>query len=180
MLFVARSHYDHEGVAVSRLSSLCLALDIVSCCLSLFGEPCPSLYKLKGRLTCRVLLGLELTYSLLQVGYKYGSCFLVKEIFLMPSVLSRPIITRPGLLGLGPLSSVWPAVGAIIKSPGSWVANLPAGYDEASSPAGSYSRPGHTAGYIPDISPQFNLDLSMLNWSCKINTRTNLIGCAPG
>ena len=30
MLFVARSHYDHEVVAVSRLSSFCLALDIVS------------------------------------------------------------------------------------------------------------------------------------------------------
>ena len=70
------------------------------------GVPRPSLYKLKRRLTCRVLVGLKLTYSLLQVGYKYGTCFLVKEIFLMPSVLSRPIITRPGLLGLGPLSSV--------------------------------------------------------------------------
>ena len=34
MLFVARSHYHHEGVAVNRLSSLCLALDIVSSCLS--------------------------------------------------------------------------------------------------------------------------------------------------
>ena len=155
---------------------LCLALEIVSC----LGCPAPPYISWRGGFTCRVLVGLELTYSLLQVGYKYGSCFLVKEIFLMPSVLSRPIITRPGLLGLGPLSSVWPAVGAIIKSPGSWVANLPAGYDEASSPAGSYSRLGHTAGYIPDMSPQFNLDLSMLNWSCKINTRTNLIGCAPG
>ena len=99
--------------------SRCLALEIVFCCLSSFGEPCPSLYMLKGRLTCRVLVGLELNYSLLQVRYKYESCFLVKEIFLMPSVLSRPIITRPSLLGLGPLSSVWPAIGAIIKSPGS-------------------------------------------------------------
>ena len=93
MLFVARSHYDHEGVAVSRLSSLCLALDIVSCCLSLFGEPCPSLYKLEGRVTCGVLVGLGLVYLLLQVDYKSGSCFLVKEIFLTPFLLSRPTIT---------------------------------------------------------------------------------------
>ena len=31
MLFEARSHYHHERVAVNRLSSLCLALEIVSC-----------------------------------------------------------------------------------------------------------------------------------------------------
>ena len=30
-------------------------------------------------------------------------------------------------------------------------------------PSGLRLRPGHTVGYIPDISPQFNLDLSMLN-----------------
>ena len=29
MLFVARSHYHHEGVAVNRLSELCLTLQIV-------------------------------------------------------------------------------------------------------------------------------------------------------
>ena len=34
MLFEARSHYHHEGVAVNWLSSLCLALEIFSCCLS--------------------------------------------------------------------------------------------------------------------------------------------------
>ena len=32
MLFVARSHYDHEEVDVSRISSLCLALEIIACC----------------------------------------------------------------------------------------------------------------------------------------------------
>ena len=69
MLFVARFHYDYEEVAVSRLSSLCLALDIVSC--PLFGEPCPSLYKLEGRVTCGVLVGLS--YLVLQAGYKSGS-----------------------------------------------------------------------------------------------------------
>ena len=37
MLFVARSHYHHEGVAVNRLSSLCLALRLflLACSLSL-------------------------------------------------------------------------------------------------------------------------------------------------
>ena len=39
--------------------------------LSLFGEPCPSLYMLKGRVTCGVLVGL--TYLVLQAGYKSGS-----------------------------------------------------------------------------------------------------------
>ena len=73
MLFEARSHYAHDGVAVSRLSSFCLALDIVSCFLSLFGEPCPSLYKLEGRVTCGVLVGLELAYLVLQAGLKSGS-----------------------------------------------------------------------------------------------------------
>ena len=73
MLFVARSHYAHEGVAVSRLSSLCIALDIVSYSLSLFGEPCPSLYKLEGRVTGGVQIGLGLADLLLQAGYKSGS-----------------------------------------------------------------------------------------------------------
>ena len=31
MLFEARSHYHHEGVAVNRLSSLYLALKIIFC-----------------------------------------------------------------------------------------------------------------------------------------------------
>ena len=38
MLFEARSHYHHEGVAVNRLSSLCLALEIIdSCPVPLWG-----------------------------------------------------------------------------------------------------------------------------------------------
>ena len=79
-------------VAVSRLP-LCLALEIVLVSLSLFGEPCPSLYKLEGRVTCGVPVGLRLVYLLLQINYKSGSCFLVKEIFVIPSHLIRPIIT---------------------------------------------------------------------------------------
>ena len=75
----------------------CLALEIISCCPSLFGVPCPSLYKLEGRVTCGVLVGLGLVYLLLQVNYKSGSCFLVKQIFVIPFFLSRPIInvSRP-------------------------------------------------------------------------------------
>ena len=73
MLFVARSHYAHEKSRRKPAPPLCLALDIVSCCLSLFGEPCPSLYKLEGRVTCGVLVGLGLAYLLLQAGYKSGS-----------------------------------------------------------------------------------------------------------
>ena len=57
------------------------------------GEPCPSLYKLEGRVTCGVLVGLGLVYLFLQVEYKSGSCFLVKEIFVIPFFLSRPTIT---------------------------------------------------------------------------------------
>ena len=74
MMFEARSHYHHEGVAVNRLSSLCLALEIVLVLfLSLFGEPCPSLYKLEGWLTCGVQIGLGLAYLALHAGYKSGS-----------------------------------------------------------------------------------------------------------
>ena len=39
----------------------------------------------------------------------------------------------------------------------------PAGLSSDLLLPGYHLRPGHTAGYIPDISPQFNLDLSMLN-----------------
>ena len=73
MLFEARSHYHHEVVTVNRLSSLCLALDIVSCLLVPLWVPCPSLYKLEGRVTCGVQIGLGLAYLLLQAGYKSGS-----------------------------------------------------------------------------------------------------------
>ena len=63
---------------------------IVSSFLSLFGEPCPSLYKLEGRVTSGVLVGLGLIYLFVQVEYKSGSCFLVKEIFLTPFLLNGP------------------------------------------------------------------------------------------
>ena len=42
--------------------SRCLALEIVSCYLVPLGEPCPPLYKLEGRVTCGVLVGLGLLY----------------------------------------------------------------------------------------------------------------------
>ena len=86
----------------SGTGSRCLALEIVSCSLSLFGVPCPSLYKLEGRVTCGVLVGLGLVYLLLQVNYKSGSCFLVKEIFVIPFFLSPPIINVSRPSGLGP------------------------------------------------------------------------------
>ena len=73
MLFVARSHYAYEKSRRKPAPPLCLALDIVSCYLSLFGVPCPSLYKLEGRATCGVQIGLGLAYLLLQAGYKSGS-----------------------------------------------------------------------------------------------------------
>ena len=80
MLFEARSHYHHEGVAVNWLSSLCLALEIVSSFLSLFGELGPSLYNLEGRVTCVVLVGLGLFYnkwnpSLASFVREYSLCF---------------------------------------------------------------------------------------------------------
>ena len=68
---MARSHYDHERVAVSRLSPLYLALDIALVPLFFFGVPCPSLYKLEGRVICGVVVGLA--YLVLQAGFKSGS-----------------------------------------------------------------------------------------------------------
>ena len=68
MLFVARSHYDHERVDGKPALPFRLALDLVSSFLSLSGEPCPSLYKLEGRVTCGVQIGLGLAYLLLQAG----------------------------------------------------------------------------------------------------------------
>ena len=70
MLFVARSHYAHERSRRKPAPPLCLALEIVLVAMSLFGEPCPSLYKLEGRVTCGVLVGLA--YIVLQAGYKSG------------------------------------------------------------------------------------------------------------
>ena len=37
MLFVARSHYHHEGIAVNRLSQLCLALNCLFFLVPLWG-----------------------------------------------------------------------------------------------------------------------------------------------
>ena len=73
MLFEARSHYAHRESPRKLAPPLCLALDIVSCYLSLFGVPFPSLYKLEGRVTCGVQIGLGLAYLLLQARYKCES-----------------------------------------------------------------------------------------------------------
>ena len=83
------------------------------------GEPCPSLYKLEGRVTCGVLVGLGLVYLLLQVNYKSGSCFLVKEIFVIPFFLSRPIINVSRPSGPWALSSIWNTRWVINESSGS-------------------------------------------------------------
>ena len=50
MLFEARSHYDHEGVAVNRLSSLCLALRLflLACNLSPLWRALPLLIYVEG------------------------------------------------------------------------------------------------------------------------------------
>ena len=72
MLFEARSHYAHREsphkpappfVSSPRYWFLFLV----------FGVPCPSLYKLEGRGTCGVQIGLGLAYLLLQAGYKSGT-----------------------------------------------------------------------------------------------------------
>ena len=99
MLFEARSHYDHGRGAGNRLS----VSSPRDCFLLLvpLGEPCPSLYKLEGRVTCGVLVGLGLVYLLLQVNYKSGSCFLVKEIFVISFFLSGPPSDEPAFWALG-------------------------------------------------------------------------------
>ena len=71
MLFVARSHYAHQGVTVTPILLVVSSLKIIQP-LPL-GVPCPSLYKLEGRVTCGVQIGLGLAYLLLQAGYKSGS-----------------------------------------------------------------------------------------------------------
>ena len=77
-------------------------------------------------------------------------------------------VSRPS--GLWALLSIWPARRVTNESVilGGLSVNRQA---PGGSPVSRQLPPGHTEGYIPDISPQFNLDLSMLNWSCKINTR---------
>ena len=130
MLFEARSHYDHGRVAGNRLSVSsprdCFLLPVP------LGEPCPSLYKLEGRVTCGVLVGLGLVYLLLQVNYKFGSCFLIKEIFVIPFLLSRPIITWAGLLGFGPCCPSDPPAGLLMSRQDRagylWIAKLWAGH----------------------------------------------------
>ena len=72
MLFESRSHYHHEGVAVNRLSSLCLALEIIDCCLSLlplWGAQ-PLLIYVEGAGYMWSPIRIRTSLSLKETGYK--------------------------------------------------------------------------------------------------------------
>ena len=75
MLFEARSHYHHEGVAVNRLSSLCLALRLflLACSLSLFGGALPLLIYVEGAGYMWSPIRIRTSLSLIQTGYKSWS-----------------------------------------------------------------------------------------------------------
>ena len=69
MLFVARSHYDHERVA-GLAGSLCLALEIVSSCLCLWGA-LPLLIYVEGAGYMWSPIRIRTSLSLIQTGYKF-------------------------------------------------------------------------------------------------------------
>ena len=73
MLFEARSHYHHEGLAVNRLSSLCLALEIIDCCLSPFWGALPLLIYVEGAGYMWSPIRIRTSLSLIQTGYKSWS-----------------------------------------------------------------------------------------------------------
>ena len=81
MLFEARSHYHHEGVAVNRLSSLCLALKIIDCSPPLWGA-LPLLIYVEGASYMWSPIRIRTSLSLIQTGYKSWSQLLVRQIFL--------------------------------------------------------------------------------------------------
>jgi hypothetical protein len=62
---------DYKGAILLPLITRASTLILSKTCLSPSpcGVPCPSLYKLKGRLTCSVLVGLQLVSFLLQAGH---------------------------------------------------------------------------------------------------------------
>ena len=73
MLFEARSHYHHEGVAVNRLSSLCLALDIISSCLVPLWGALPLLIYVEGAGYMWSPIRIRTSLSLIRTGYKSWS-----------------------------------------------------------------------------------------------------------
>ena len=73
MLFEARSHYHHEGVAVNRLSSLCLALDIVSCSPPPLWGALPLLIYVEGAVYMWSPIRIRTSLSLIQTGYESRS-----------------------------------------------------------------------------------------------------------
>ena len=74
MLFEARSHYHHEGVAVNRLSSLSNPT-IVSSCLSLvpLWGALPLLIYVEGAGYVWSPIRIRTSLSLIQTGYKSRS-----------------------------------------------------------------------------------------------------------
>ena len=77
MLFEARSHYHHEGVAVNRLSSLCLALRLFLLACSLLLVPLwgalPLLIYVEGAGYMWSPIRIRTSLSLIQTGYKSRS-----------------------------------------------------------------------------------------------------------
>ena len=75
MLFEARSHYHHEGVAVNRLSSLCLALRLflLASSLSPLWGALPLLIYVEGAGYMWSPIRIRTSLSLIQTGYKSWS-----------------------------------------------------------------------------------------------------------
>ena len=74
MLFEARSHYHHEGVAVNRLSSLCLALRLfLACSLSPLWGALPLLIYVEGAVYMWSPIRIMTILSLIQTGYESWS-----------------------------------------------------------------------------------------------------------
>ena len=70
MLFVAKSHYHHEGVTVNRLSQLCLALRLFL--LPSWGA-LPLLIYVEGAVYMWCPIRIRTILSLIQTGYKSWS-----------------------------------------------------------------------------------------------------------
>ena len=75
MLFEARYHYDHEGVAVNRLSSLCLALRLflIACSFPSYWGALPLLIYVEGAGYMWSPIRIRTSLSLMQTGYKSWS-----------------------------------------------------------------------------------------------------------
>ena len=73
MLFVARSHYHHEGVAVNWLSSLSLALRLFLLVASPLLGALPLLIYVEGAGYMWSPIRIRTSLSLIQTGYKFWS-----------------------------------------------------------------------------------------------------------